>query len=314
MTSIFTKIYQTITSLLLLTFVLTPTQSSAASVLDPVAIERDRCISFYNSANYFEAATCFGNLFNNSLNTARSKELNNKTVSLRAYNNFCIEKFNRADFAGAAACFSLAIPLACSSSPIIEDYCTKFTNNRDVSNRQNTFNTNNLVLINQQRNELNRCNNIYYSNDLNGALDCYNTGIKNTCFVFNGTDNLLDELCGKFRNNSNTVQNEISDCYNYYNNYNSYDYYNSNYYYNNYNYSAKCSKIVNNTSDTAKIIAGVATVGVLACVFFCNSGSSSSTNSGGSSTAGTGTYYYNGSGGGSSESGSAGGGTGQSGY
>ena len=304
MSILFSKINKVVIGLLLFALILAPAQSLAISSLDPVAIERSRCISIYNSANYLEAATCFGNLFNNSLNTERFKDLNNKTVTLRGFNGVCIDKYNRGDFVGARDCFNSAVPLACFNSPVIDEYCGKLKDNAKTSSDKTTFNTSNIVLFNQQNNELRRCNGIYDQNDLNGAVDCYNGGIKNTCYVLNGTDNLLDELCGKFRNNANTAQRDITDCYNTYNSYGNYSDYNGNYY-NNY----KCSKVVNNTSDTVKIIAGAA---VLACVFFCGR-SSTDSNPGGSSTPGNynNDYYYNS--GGSSESGPRGG-SGQTGY
>ena len=286
MTTLFSKINKLVIGLLLLAFVLAPAQSLAISSFDHVAIERSRCISIYNSANYLEAATCFGNLFNNSLNTERFKDLNNKTVALRGFNGVCIDKYNRADYVGARDCFASAITLACSTQPVIDDHCVKFINNLDVAGRQSTFNNTNFALLNQQLNELTRCNGIYRENDLNGAFNCYQSGIANSC----NKDSLLDELCGKFRNNANTAQREINDCY--YNNNLNYNYdYSNNYNFSNYNY--KCSKVVNNTSDTVKIFAGVATAAVLACVFFCG-GSSTNSNPGDSSNPGNyNNYYYN---------------------
>jgi len=331
MTTHICKLKNFLIGLLVLVLCLAPVHSLAFSDTQ-YSTKRLECINIYslgtsNGNSYLAAASCFGDLFNNSINTERNKSLNNKTVSLRDYNEFCKTKFNQRDFSGARDCFQAAVDLSCNRTPVIEEYCGKFRNNVTVSTGQISNNNNNLNLVNTRKAELNSCNEVYFRADYQGALNCYQSGINNTCNNFlNNTE--LDLVCSKHRNNFSVTQSTINNTNNFGGGFNTLSqrqnelnrcneiYYANNYRQaldcyqtginntcsNSFDFSTLCDKNRNNynytsnilnscyggynsyssfsgynttncrttSNGTLEIIAGVATALVVACIFFCN--------------------------------------------
>lgn len=214
------KLKNLLIGLLILLLSLAPIQSMAIVFTDTTT-KRAECTSIFNNgtangANYLLAAGCYSQLFDNPQNTERSKELNNKTISLQYYNTFCVGKYSSGDFKAAADCFQVAIDQSCNKSPKIEEYCGKFQNNLSQSlNDSRGYNSSsytnldaNRDVINTRKVELNTCNQKYFNGNYQDAQNCYQNGISNTCTVSNNTE--LDALCGKFKNNYAVTQNLLN--------------------------------------------------------------------------------------------------------